>query len=137
MVVNRVDPITLIVTAQATAGLKGDLQDKLAAARKTLNSLLRKRLADDAAGQVILDEYEDDPETWRVPLERKLASVGAADDPRLLSAAATVLDLVDAKGAASGKYNVTVSHGQGVQIGSYNTQANFFRSPPSREDTTP
>lgn len=129
------DPITLIVTALAAAALKGDLQGKLAVARKTLNSLLRKWFADDAAGQYVLDEYEDDPETWRVPLERKLADSGAAEDPGLVSAAARVLDLADAQGAASGKYNVTGHGGQGVQIGSYNTQANVFSSPPSREET--
>ena len=115
--------------------LSDEAKDTVKAAIARLYSLLRKRLADDAAAERALEEYMRQPEPHQEPLEQKLADSGAAEDPDLPVMAQRVLELVDAGGAAKGRYNVSIRATHGVQIGSYNTQVNTFNSPPSREGT--
>jgi hypothetical protein len=136
------DPITLIVTALmagaaagALDGLSDDAKDKAKAAYAKLHLLVRRRLAADPVAQRVLAEYESDPQVFQAPLVKKLTDSGADEDPGLVAEAKAVLDLVDAQGTRSGKYNVSVHGSQGVQIGSYNRQVNFFGSPPSRESS--
>jgi RIP homotypic interaction motif len=136
------EPITLILaalvagsTSRALDALSDEAKDPVKAASAKLYSLLSKRLADDAAGERALDEYVRQPEPHKGPLEQTLADSGAAEDLDLLGVAQRVLELVDAGGAAKGRYNVSITAAHGVQIGSYNTQVNTFNYPPSREST--
>jgi hypothetical protein len=138
------EPITLILAALAagsTSGvldaLRDEARDTVKAAIPRLHSLLRNRLADDVAAERVLDEYVRQPEPHQEPLAQMLANSGAAEDPDLLVMAQRVLQLVDAGGAAKGRYNVSIRAAEGVQIGSYSTQVNTFNSPPSREGTGP
>ena len=44
----------------------------------------------------------------------------------LVATAKVLLELLDQQGGRSGKYNVTVTRSQSVQIGDYGTQTNAF-----------
>jgi hypothetical protein len=120
----RMDPITLIVTALAAGSRKGalealkdDVKDAIEAAYETLRGLVRNRVCDQPGAELVLAQYEDDPGTWETPLAKMLHDTGAAVDANLLAVARALLELVDAVGTAEGKYDVTISGSQGVQVG--------------------
>jgi hypothetical protein len=127
------DPITLIVAALAagaSAGaidtLKDDLKESAKAAYEKLHALVRRRLRGNASAEVILAEHAADPETYQAALTKKLTEAGARDDADLVAAATALMELVDRKGAKSGKYNVTIADSKGVQVGDGNLQINTF-----------
>ena len=127
------DPVTLIITALAAgvsqgavAALSDDLKDAVAKAYAKLRGLARKRVAATPDGERALDRYETAPDTWRPVLTAELTASKAADDAELVAAAKALMELVDQAGARQGKYNITVTGGQGVQIGEGNTQTNTF-----------
>ncbi len=127
------DPITLIVmalAAGATSGaleaLKDDAKEKASAAYGKLRDLVQRRFSGNARAENALVDHQDDPETYKAPLAKQLTESGAADDEELLAAAQAVMDLVDPKGAQTGKYNVTISGSKGFQVGDHNTQTNTF-----------
>jgi hypothetical protein len=125
----RVDPVTVIVTA-LSAGATTALGDGVAQAIKDayakLKVLTRLRFSSRPKGELVLAEHEADPTTWEAPLKAELTSAGAAGDAELMAAAQALLTLVDEAGTLAGKYRVTVSDAQGVQIGDYNVQHNTF-----------
>jgi hypothetical protein len=127
------DPGTLIVAALAAGGsagaisaLQDDVRDAVKAAYAKLRGLVKKRVAGNPGAEVALAEHEADPETWKTPLAKKLTQLGAADDADLVAAAQELMKLVDGAGARAGKYNVTITGGQGVQVGDGNIQVNRF-----------
>jgi RIP homotypic interaction motif len=127
------DPITLIVTALAAGSgegafeaLKDDVTDAIKSAYATLRGLVRTRVCDQPGAELVLARYEDDPGIWGTPLARMLHDTGAAVDVDLLAVAHALLELVDAVGAAEGKYDVTITDSQGVQVGDQNVQVNRF-----------
>ncbi|HEY6788182.1 MAG TPA: hypothetical protein VI365_12825 [Trebonia sp.] len=129
----RMDPITLIVAALAagaSAGaidaLKDDVKESARAAYGRLRDLVRRRLRGNASAEVILAEHNADPKIYEAPLAKKLAEAGAGDDTELVAAAKALMELVDQKGAKSGKYNVTIRDSKGVQVGDGNLQINTF-----------
>ena len=129
------DPITLIVTALAagaSAGvidaLKDNAKDAAKAAYAKLRGLAQRRVAGNPGAELALAEHQADPENWAAPLKAKLTLVGAGDDAELVTAAQALMDLVDRAGANAGKYHVTISGGQGVQVGEGNVQHNTFNS---------
>jgi len=128
-----VDPITLIITALAagaSAGvidaLKDNAKDAARAAYAKLRGLASKRVAARPDGNLALDRYETAPRTWEAVLASELTEAGAADDADLVAAARALMDLLDQAGARAGKYNVTITGGQGVQVGDGNVQFNRF-----------
>jgi hypothetical protein len=71
----RMDPVTLIVTALAagaSAGvidaLKDNAKDAAKAAYARLRGLVRKRVAGNPGAELALTEHEADPENWAAPL---------------------------------------------------------------------
>jgi hypothetical protein len=129
------DPVTLIVTALAagaSAGvldaLKDNAKDAAKAAYAKLRGLVRTRVAGNPGAELALAEHQADPENWAAPLKAKLTLVGAGDDAELVAAAQALMDLVDRAGAKAGKYHVTISGGQGVQVGEGNVQHNTFNA---------
>jgi len=123
------DPVTLIVTALA-AGAASALQDDAKGAVKTalarLRALVKKRLSARPAGEIVLAQHEQAPDVYDKPLEHELTQSGAAADPELISAAQELMKLLDARGAAAGKYTVAVQNSSGLQVGDHNTQVNHF-----------
>jgi hypothetical protein len=110
------DPVTLIVTALAAGSGEGalealddDVKDAIRAAYAALRGLVRNRVCDQPGAELVLAQYEDDPGTWETPLAKMLHDTGGAVDANLLAVAHALLELVDAAGAAEGKYDVTIS----------------------------
>jgi hypothetical protein len=129
------DPVTLIVTALAagaSAGvidaLKDNAKDAAKAAYARLRGLVQRRVAGNPGAELALAEHQADPENWAAPLKAKLTLVGAGGDAELVTAAQALMDLVDRDGANAGKYHVTISGGQGVQVGEGNVQHNTFNA---------
>lgn len=82
-----------------------------------MKGLLRRKLSDRADTSTIVDESAEVSEAQKATLEQELRTAGAADDAELISAARQVLALADPAGTRAGKYQVTVSGGQGVVVG--------------------
>lgn len=127
------EPITLIVAALAagaSAGAIDALKDNAKEAAKTayakLRGLAKKRVAGRPDGELALERYEAAPQKWEAVLTAELTEAGAADDADLVTAAQSLMDLVDQAGAKSGKYNVTIKDSRGVQIGDHGFQVNKF-----------
>jgi len=128
------DPVTLIVTALA-AGASSALRDGASAAVKDayarLKALVKRRFAARPKGELVLAEHEAAPQTWQTPLAAELSAAGADGDADLVAAAQALMSLVDEAGSRAGKYAVTVSDSQGVQVGDHNTQTNTFGPRPA------
>jgi hypothetical protein len=127
------DPVTLIVTALAAgasagsiSALQDDVKEAIKSAYARLRGLARKRVTGHQVAETALAQYEADPKIWEAPLTATLKQVGAGDDADLVAAAKALMELVDQAGARTGKYNVTIHGGQGIQIGDHNTQTNTF-----------
>jgi Lon protease-like protein len=133
-----VDAITLIVTALAAGGASV-LQDGTSAAVKDayerVRALVRNRFAGRLDAEMVLARHEAAPQVWQGSLVAELTASGAENDADLVAAAQALMRLVDAVGAESGKYAVTVRGSQGIQIGDYSTQTNtFWPHPDSARD---
>jgi hypothetical protein len=124
------DPITLIVTALA-AGAASALQDDAKASVKSafarLRQLVKRCFKDPANGDYLLEKHGSAPEMWQAPLTQELSESGAASDADLARAAQELMALLDTAGSQAGKYVVSVSGSQGVQVGDHNIQNNTFR----------
>lgn len=123
------DPITLIVTALATgaaAAFQDEVRDSVKEGYRNLRDAVKRRLAARPAGQAALEAHESDPETWEKPLTKELVQAGAAEDSSLVEAAQSLMKLLDDQGSSAGKYNISISGSQGVQIGDHSTQTNTF-----------
>ena len=111
------DPVTLIVAALvagAAAGIKDTAAGAVRDAYATLKGLLGRRFAAHPAEvaskeQSVLEEHEKDPETYEKPMAKVVRESGAAEDEEILTVAQKLLEAADPSGAATGKYNVTVS----------------------------
>ena len=107
-----VDPVTLIVAALvagAAAGLKDTASSAVKDAYNGFKGLVRRRLAGQPDGELVLARHEQDPQVWDKPLAQELISAGADGDPALVAAAQALLELVDSAGSAAGKYQVVAS----------------------------
>lgn len=127
------DPISIIVAALvagATTGATNVSTDAISDAYKGLKGLIRRAFGDkgDTEAERLVDE--DNPKANETALRSKLAEQQVDRDEEILRAAKNVLAKADPEGYKSGRYNVTVSGGQGVQVGNQNTQTNTFGSPP-------
>jgi RIP homotypic interaction motif len=127
------DPITLIVgalVAGAASGALDEVKDGAAAGIKAayakLRALATRRVAGNPGAEAALAEVETDPDTWKAPLAAKLTQLDAGGDADLVAAAQAFMELYDAAGARAGKYNVTITNSQGVQVGDHGIQVNNF-----------
>jgi hypothetical protein len=131
--VERIEPITLIVTALAAGASAGAIDALKDNAKETANTayaklrgLVRKRVAGRPDGELALERYEAAPQKWEAVLTDELTAAGAANDAELVTAAEALMALIDQAGAKSGKYNVTIKDSKGVQVGDGNVQVNRF-----------
>jgi hypothetical protein len=117
-----VDPVSLIIAALA-AGASTALRDTAAEAVKDayngLKSLLKRKLGDKPAAQVVIDKHEESPDVWEKPLEEEIKLSGVGDDEEVVRAAQKLMELVDPDGARAGKYNVNISGGKGIVVGDH------------------
>lgn len=123
------DPVTLIVGALAAGAVKGAGATATAAVKDAyaaLKTALATRFTERQMPVAILDEHEEDPETYEKPLAKKIRQSYAADDPRIVELAQALMRLMDDQGTLGGKYTVDVRGAHGVQIGDHSTQHNTF-----------
>ena len=125
------DAVSLIMAA-LVAGAASAVEDGTPEAVKEsyarLRDGVRGRLQGRPDGELVLARHETAPDTWRAPLAGELSAAGAGTDASLVDAARALLELVDAAGSRAGKYQVTVTGSQGVQVGDHNRQTNTFGS---------
>lgn len=126
------EPVSLIMTALAAGGaaaFQDGVKDVIKDGYRRLQDAVKHRLVGQPNGQLALEQHEAEPETWDKVLTAELVKSGAADDTALIETAQALLKLVDEAGTRSGKYEVTIHGGQGIQLGDHNTQTNTFHNP--------
>jgi hypothetical protein len=128
-------PVTLIVTALAAGSSTGaisalelDVKNVVKETYSRLRGLVKQRIASQPGAELVLAEYETDPENWAEPLAKELTAAGAADDVDLVAVATALMELVDGPGSRAGKYGVTIKDSTAVQVGDRNIQVNTFGS---------
>jgi hypothetical protein len=100
-VVVVVDPVSLIVgalAAGASAGLRDMATASVKEAYQSLRTAVAARFAGHQPAEMVLTQYETDPDTWATPLDKALRETRAADDPAVVAAAEQLLRLLDAEG---------------------------------------
>jgi hypothetical protein len=127
--VRLMEPITLILAALAL-GASTARQDEMSTAMRDayarLQALVMKRFRHSAEAELVLARYESAPDVWEARLGEELSAAAAESDVELVETAQALLGLADRAGARSGKYKLTISGGQGVQVGDHGMQVNFF-----------
>jgi Effector-associated domain 10 len=114
------DPITLLLTALAAgaaAGAQGTASQAVKDGYAGLKALILKRFAGRQAAETALVEYEKDEETWKKPLQKSLAEVGADRDEDILQQAQHLLKQINPQQASQGKYNINIGEAKGNAIG--------------------
>jgi hypothetical protein len=129
------EPISLIVTA-VVAGLAAGAGEVAKAGVKDAYDLFMARLRGKVAGHEDVQdalanvEKKPDSEGRQTTLKEELAAIQADQDGELLNLAQAVLQKLDEKGAQAGKYNITISGGQGFVIGDHaKVEQNFGTKP--------
>lgn len=87
------DPVTLILSALATGAAKA-AGDAAPDAYKALRELIKRKFASKPQAEMVLEEHEKDPETYEVPLKKKLVEVEADKDEEILKKAQELLDKI-------------------------------------------
>ncbi len=127
------DPISLIITAlSSAAGLaaitgaahgisQGLTQGTAQEAYHDLKTLIKRKFKGNQKAEMVLEEHEQDPETYEAPLKKKLAEAGADKDEEIIKAAQELLKQVNPEESAAGKYKVEFQDkAQGAQVGAHN-----------------
>jgi hypothetical protein len=111
-----VDPIELIVTALAVGAASASKDTAPAGVPERyaiLRTMCRTRLSTRPDGELILDQYEIEPTTWRPQLEAELRAVGSDTDVELREAAEALTALAFDSGRP---HEIPFDHFTGVEI---------------------
>ena len=85
------EPISLIIAA-LVAGAAKAAGDVAPDAYNGLKALIKGKFAGEPKAEMVLEEYEADPETYEAPLKKKLAEVGVDKDEAIIKAAQDVVN---------------------------------------------
>lgn len=136
--------ITFILAALATgaaAGITAGAQDTVSTAFKdayaALKSLVAHKFANKPEAQVALEQHEQDPETWKMPLQKALSEVQADQDQAIIEAANKLMALAQAEGRAGGTSIIasgerSVAFGGSMSGGNINT-GDSHKSPDKKD----
>ena len=102
------EPISLIIAA-LVAGAAKAASDAAPDAYNALKALIKCKLAGEPKAEIVLEEHEQDPETYEAPLKKKLVEVGADKDEEIIKAAQMLLKQVKPKESAAGKFNLSIA----------------------------
>ncbi|WP_405625327.1 hypothetical protein OG933_03690 [Streptomyces sp. NBC_00016] len=128
----ELEAASVVIGALAAGGAQG-LQDTASAAVRDSYTRLRElvvaRFRGHRRAETVLDDYLEDPETWRTPLEVFLRETGALSDPAVLETAQQLMSLLDPSGATRGQYAVNIHNSSGLQLNHQggNVQVNNFK----------
>lgn len=128
------EPLSLIVVALsaaitgATHGIsQGLLQGTAEEAYHDLKALIKGKFAGNKTAEMVLEEYEQDMETYEAPLKKKLAEAGADKDEEIIKKAQELLKQLKPDDSEAGKYKVEFqAEVKAAQIGDRNVQENKF-----------
>ena len=102
------DPISLILAAMV-AGTTKAASDVVPDVYYALKALIKSKFAGEPKAEMLLEEYETDPETYEAPLKKELAKAGAAQDEEIVKAAQELLKQLKPEDSAAGKFNLKVT----------------------------
>ncbi|OAB57659.1 hypothetical protein AY600_00650 [Phormidium willei BDU 130791] len=120
------DPVSLILAA-LVAGASQAAGNAIPDAYKGFKALIKRKFSGEKKAEIILDEYEADPDTYEAPLKKKLVETGVDKDKEIVEAAKTLLKQLEDAGIVSQKYQVQFEgEVKGGQVGDHNTQTNNF-----------
>lgn len=124
------EPLSMIMMALVaglTPGLTETTKQGVKDAYDGLKSLLKKKFTEKSIDTKLIDEHEQDHETWEKPLEKSIVKVEADKDQQIIEAARKLLELSDPAGAQKGMYNVQFQgDATGTIIGNYGTSNMHF-----------
>lgn len=119
------NPVAVIMTALAAGAaeaLEDGAKDAIVEAYHRLRDKVKALFAGNGAAEIVLAEHEKAPEDWERPLAAKLTEFGAGNDAELLSAANSLLALLNGAPASGAKYNVSIRDSQVFSVGDHNHQ---------------
>ena len=102
------DPISLIIAA-LVAGAAKAAGDAAPDAYNGLKALIKRKFAGEPKAEMVLEEHETDPETYEVPLKKKLVEAGADKDEEIIKAAQELLKQLKPEESAAGKFNLNIA----------------------------
>ena len=123
------DPVSLIVAALvsgASNALAGTAEQAVKDAYSRLKALVGLKLGDGDDTAATLDREGPPTEEERSKLGQRLVAAGLDEDEEVIAAAQALMRRIDPAGAASGKYEVTISGGKGIVVGDGNTVTQNF-----------
>ncbi len=110
------EPVSLILTALATGAAKA-AGDAAPDAYKALRELIKRKFASKPQAEMVLEEHEKDPETYEVPLKKKLIEADVDKDEEILKKAQELLKLANPEAAAKGTFNIKTGDVKGIAAG--------------------
>lgn len=124
------EPISLItaaLVAGATAAAKDTAETAIQDAYEGLKISIKRKFEGKPKAEMIMQEYEADPETYEAPLKKKLIETAADKDEEIIQKAQRLLKDLDPQKSGLKKYQ-TVFQGEvkGMQLGDRNSQTNTF-----------
>lgn len=106
--VSTMEPISLIIEA-LVAGAAKAAGNAAPDVYNGLKSLIKHKFAGEQKAEMVLEEHEQDPETYEAPLKKKLKEAGADKDEEIIQKAQELLKKLKSEESASGKYNLNVA----------------------------
>ncbi len=107
------EPVTLILSALAAGAAKA-AGDTVPDVYKALRELIKRKFASKPQAEMVLEEHEKDPETYEVPLKKKLIEADVDKDEEIIKKAQELLKLANPQEAAQGKYNIKAEQIKGI-----------------------
>jgi hypothetical protein len=131
------DPIALILTALTTgAAAAGQTvaNDAIKDSYAALKALIQRKFAGKPKAEMVLTEYESEPETWETPFKKALAEVHAEQEQEILDAAHRVLHLIQSQQTAVSKFNMQITGDvQGIAQGDHQQVTMNFDNKPKKK----
>ncbi|MDZ8028953.1 MAG: hypothetical protein RMY36_030640 [Nostoc sp. SerVER01] len=113
------EPVSIILTALMTGAAEAIGGD----AFNSLKNLIKRKFVGKSKAEMILAEYEKQPEVWEAPLKAELVEVGADKDEDILKKAKELLELVKPQ-EISGTSNINIG-GDAKGVVGYNISGNI------------
>ncbi len=105
------DPTAIILQAleagnNPDTGYQAMIPDEIMDRYGSFTDLLGRKLADSTTGQELLEQYAAQPDLYEGAVVDLIQESGLDHDTEVINAARDVLELLDVRGAARGKYTV-------------------------------
>jgi hypothetical protein len=102
------EPISLILAA-LVAGTAETASSLVKDTYEGLKTLIKRKFADNSAAKLVLEEHEKDPETYEIPLKKKLIEADIDQDEQIIKKAQELLTTLKPEEAKLGKFNINIA----------------------------